>query len=62
MLVDESNIGMHLPYCYSNDFTKALIKENGGVWDYNFRLWKIPRDSFTPVRSELPRLLADADF
>ena len=62
MVIGDESIGLHLPYSLSNDLTKTLVKQNGGVWEPNFKIWKIPKATFTAVRSEVPRILPDADI
>lgn len=43
MAVDDENMGMHLPYSLSNDAIRSQVKENGGAWCHNFKIWKIPK-------------------
>ena len=59
MAIDEDHMGMHLPYSLSNDLIRNLVKENGGAWCHNFKIWKIPKESYTIVRTEIPRILPD---
>ena len=59
MAVDEEHMGMHLPYSLSNDMIRGLVKENGGAWCHNFKIWKIPKESYTIIRTEIPRILPE---
>lgn len=51
MVIDDENIGLNLPFSLSNDLIRSFIKQNGAVWDHNYKLWKIPKAYFTPIRS-----------
>jgi hypothetical protein len=58
MAIDEQHIGMYIPFSLSgNNSVKLLVKENHGSWCPLWKLWRIPRTSYTPVRAEIPRLL-----
>lgn len=57
MIIEDDYMGMHLPYTMSNDARRCYIRQNGAVWEANFKIWKIPRSSFTNIRSEIPRML-----
>lgn len=59
MAVDDEHMGMHLPYSLSNDVIRNLVKENGGAWCHNFKIWKIPKEAYTIVRTEIPRILPE---
>ena len=51
MVADDEHMGMHLPYALSNDTIKNFIKQNGGSWSHNFKIWKIPKTSYTLIRT-----------
>lgn len=59
MAVDDEHMGMYLPYSLSNETIKILIKENGGNWCHNFKIWKIPKYSYTLIRTEIPRIVPE---
>lgn len=44
-------MGMYLPYALSNDQTKSFIKEHGAHWCHNYKIWRIPKASYTAVRT-----------
>jgi SWI/SNF-related matrix-associated actin-dependent regulator 1 of chromatin subfamily A len=40
---------------------KSLVKENNGSWCQQWKLWRIPKGSYTPIRAGIPRLLPEAE-
>ena len=59
MIVDDNFMGMHLPYSLSNELIRKTIRDGGGFWCQNFKIWKLPKESYTLIRTEIPSLLPD---
>jgi hypothetical protein len=51
LVIDDEYIGIHMPYSLNKDEVKVLIRENNGSWCTNWKLWKIPRTSYSPIRA-----------
>lgn len=43
MIVDDSFMGMHLPYSLSNENIRRTVRDAGGFWCQNFKIWKLPK-------------------